>query len=231
MRNFLIPLLSLLLIFFIFKNFFNYEKFEKKMEKNIHKIVINNLNNIDEDKILRNINVKVGQSFWNFNSKKLANDLNKIRGIKSFSFKMEKDGVLNIFVIEDIPFMVWKFSNKTKYLNDKGEILDFSKKNFKDLIVLEGQVNQEKLMMFNKIMSLHNELKQNIQRIYYTENIGWRLFLKDKSCLYLPDEKIDKVLNVYKKIKKSKISQNFKYFDMRILERVYLNKDNKCLIS
>ena len=62
------------------------------MEKNIHKIVINNLNNIDEDKILRNINVKVGQSFWNFNSKKLANDLNKIRGIKSFSFKMEKDG-------------------------------------------------------------------------------------------------------------------------------------------
>ena len=138
---------------------------------------------------------------------------------------MEKDGVLNIFVIEDIPFMVWKFSNKTKYLNDKGEILDFSKKNFKDLIVLDGQVNQEKLMMFNKIMSLHNELKQNIQRIYYTENIGWRLFLKDKSCLYLPDEKIDKVLNVYKKIKKSKISQNFKYFDMRILERVYLNKD------
>ena len=128
MRNFLIPLLSLLLIFFIFKNFFNYEKFEKKMEKNIHKIVINNLNNIDEDKILRNINVKVGQSFWNFNSKKLANDLNKIRGIKSFSFKMEKDGVLNIFVIEDIPFMVWKFSNKTKYLNDKGEILDFSKR-------------------------------------------------------------------------------------------------------
>ena len=42
---------------------------------------------------------------------------------------MEKDGILNIFVvIEDIPFMVWKFSNKTKYLNDKGEILDFQKK-------------------------------------------------------------------------------------------------------
>ena len=159
------------------------------MEKNIHKIVINNLNNIDEDKILRNINVKVGQSFLNFNSKKLANDLNKIRGIKSFSFKMEKDGVLNIFVIEDIPFMVWKFSNKTKYLNDKGEILDFSKKNFKDLIVLEGQVNQEKLMMFNKIMSLHNELKQNIQKNLLHRKYWMELFLKDKSCLYLPDEK------------------------------------------
>ena len=56
---------------------------------------------------------------------------------------MENDGILNIFVVEDIPFMVWKFSNKIKYLNEKGEILEFSKKNFKDLIILEGNVSQK----------------------------------------------------------------------------------------
>ena len=54
---------------------------------------------------------------------------------------------------------------------------------------------------------------------------------KDSSCLYLPLEKIDKLISVYKKIKDSKIYNNFKYFDMRILERVYLNKENKCLTS
>ena len=43
---------------------------------------------------------------------------------------MENDGILNIFIVEDIPFMVWKFSNKIKYLNEKGEILEFSKKKF-----------------------------------------------------------------------------------------------------
>ena len=56
-------------------------------------------------------------------------------------------------------------------------------------------------------------------------------FFKDKSCLYLPDKKIDKVISVYKKIKDSLFNKNFKYFDMRILERVYLNKENKCLTS
>ena len=35
--------------------------------------------------------------------------------------------------------MIWKFSNKIKYLNEKGNIRIF-KKNFKDLIILEGNV-------------------------------------------------------------------------------------------
>ena len=144
---------------------------------------------------------------------------------------MENDGILNIFVVEDIPFMIWKFSNKIKYLNEKGEILEFSKKNFKDLIILEGNVKPKILSKFNSVLNENTEFKKNILKIYYTENIGWKLFLKDKSCLYLPDKKVDKVFNVYKRIKKSKLNENFKYFDMRILERVYLNKDNRCSIS
>ena len=68
-------------------------------------------------------------------------------------------------------------------------------------------------------------------KIYFSENIGWKIFFKDKSCLYLPIKKIDKLISVYKKIKNSKVYNNFKYFDMRIMERVYLNKENKCLTS
>ncbi len=231
MRKIIILSFLSLFIFLFYKDFLNYENFDEKIEKKIHEIKIHNLENIDKDVILKKINLKVGQSFWNFSSKELARDLKKIKGIKSFSFKMENDGILNIFVVEDIPFMIWKFSNKIKYLNEKGEILEFSKKNFKDLIILEGNVKPKILSKFNSVLNENTEFKKNILKIYYTENIGWKLFLKDKSCLYLPDKKVDKVLNVYKRIKKSKLNENFKYFDMRILERVYLNKDNRCSIS
>ena len=231
MRKIIILSFFSLFIFLFYKDFLNYENFDEKIEKKIHEIKIHNLENIDKDVILKKINLKVGQSFWNFSSKELARDLKKIKGIKSFSFKMENDGILNIFVVEDIPFMIWKFSNKIKYLNEKGEILEFSKKNFKDLIILEGNVKPKILSKFNSVLNENTEFKKNISKIYYTENIGWKLFLKDKSCLYLPDKKVDKVLNVYKRIKKSKLNENFKYFDMRILERVYLNKDNRCSIS
>ncbi len=231
MRKFIILTLSLFVVFLMFKNYLNYENFQRKMEKKIHKIVIHNLNNIEENLILKKIKIKEGQSFWKFSSTKLSDDLKQIKGIKSFSFRMQNDGILNIFIKEDVPHMVWKFSNKMKYLNEKGEILAFSKKKIRDLITIEGNIQPRVLAKFNKILNKHIELKKNVLKIYYTESIGWKLFLKDESCLYLPAQKIDKVLNVYKKIKKSLIYENFKYFDMRILERVYLNKDNKCLVS
>ena len=102
---------------------------------------------------------------------------------------------------------------------------------FKNLILLEGKHDKEALRKFNKILSSDIQLKNNILKVYFSENIGWKIFLRDSSCLYLPLEKIDKLISVYKKIKDSKIYNNFKYFDMRILERVYLNKENKCLTS
>ena len=193
--------------------------------------MIHGLDNLNENMVLRKISLKEGQSFWKFNPKELKKDLQKIKGIKYFSFKMKSEGVLNIFITEEEPFMIWRFSNKIKYLNEKGEILDFDKKEFKNLIILEGELEEKALTKFNEILNLHNELKKNIQKVYFTKNIGWKVFFKDKSCLYLPDKKIDKIISVYKKIKDSLFNKNFKYFDMRILERVYLNKENKCLTS
>ena len=231
MRKFLTLSLSFILIFFLYSNFSNFSDFKKKIQKKVHRIVIHGLDNLNENMILRKISLKEGQSFWKFNPKELKKDLQKIKGIKNFSFKMKSDGVLNIFITEEEPFMIWRFSNKIKYLNEKGEILDFDKKEFKNLIILEGELEEKALTKFNEILNLHNELKKNIQKVYFTKNIGWKVFFKDKSCLYLPDKKIDKVISVYKKIKDSLFNKNFKYFDMRILERVYLNKENKCLTS
>ena len=231
MRKFLTLSLSFILIFFLYSNISNFSDFKKKIQKKVHKIVIHGLDNLNEDMILRKISLKEDQSFWDFNPKELKKDLQKIKGIKNFSFKMKSDGVLNIFITEEEPFMIWRFSNKIKYLNEKGEILDFDKKEFKNLIILEGELEEKALTKFNEILNLHNELKKNIQKVYFTKNIGWKIFFKDKSCLYLPDKKIDKVISVYKKIKDSLFNKNFKYFDMRILERVYLNKENKCLTS
>ena len=231
MRKFLTLSLSFILFFFLYSNFSNFSDFKKKIQKKVHRIVIHGLDNLNENMILRKISLKEDQSFWDFNPKELKKDLQKIKGIKNFSFKMKSDGVLNIFITEEEPFMIWRFSNKIKYLNEKGEILNFDKKEFKNLIILEGELEEKALTKFNEILNLHNELKKNIQKVYFTKNIGWKVFFKDKSCLYLPDKKIDKVISVYKKIKDSLFNKNFKYFDMRILERVYLNKENKCLTS
>ena len=79
MRKVLNLSLFFIAIFFIYKNFdSNY--LQKKIEKKIHKIVIHNLNNIDESLVRRKINLNEGQSFWDFNSTKLTKELKKLRG-------------------------------------------------------------------------------------------------------------------------------------------------------
>ena len=200
-------------------------------EKKIVKITINNLKHLEQDFILQRIRYKVGQSFWDFKTKELISDLDQIKEVKDFSFKMEKNGILNIYINEVIPFMVWKFSNKINFINSKGEILRLKNINYKQFITIEGNLNPIELDKFNIALNKNNDFKLLINKIIYQENVGWKVFLKDNTCVYLPKEKIGRVIKVYKRIKKNSIDNDYKFYDMRVLERVYLNTKNKCLTS
>ena len=138
--------------------------------------MIHGLDNLNENMILRKISLKEDQSFWDFNPEELKKDLQKIKGIKNFSFKMKSDGVLNIFITEEEPFMIWRFSNKIKYLNEKGEILDFDKKEFKNLIILEGELEEKALTKFNEILNRHNELKKIFKKFTLQKILDGRFF-------------------------------------------------------
>ena len=204
---------------------------DEYFEKKIVKILIHNLKHLEQDFILQKIRYKEGQSFWEFKTKKLISDLNKIKEVDNFSFKMRRDGILNIYIKEVTPFMVWKISNKVNFINKDGEILRLRNINYKQFITMEGSLNPQELNKLSNALDKHSNFKLSINKINYQDNIGWKVFLKDDTCVFLPKEKIDKVINVYKTIKKSSINSDYKFFDMRVLERVYLNTKNKCLIS
>ena len=70
------------------------------------------------------------------------------------------------------------------------------------------------------------------QKLLYFKNTGWKIILHDKTCIILPEKKLSYVLRFFeKKIKSSKIYYDYKYYDMRVLERIYVSKKNKCLSS
>ena len=91
---------------------------------------------------------------------------------------MESNGILNIFINEEEPFMIWKYSNKIKYLNEEGEILDFKKKKFENLIVLEGELITKSLRKFNKILNSNIELKKVSQRFIFLKISDGKYFLR-----------------------------------------------------
>ena len=202
------------------------------LDKKISKIQIENLKNLPPRIILNSIYLKEGDYFWKFNPRRLKKDFDKINEIKNYNFSLKKNGILSIFVIEKEPYMVWTFSNKKKFIDDKGNILRLSGIDQDELIQISGYLNKKKFSYLNDVLKKKNQFKSSIKNIYYYENTGWKIILHDKTCVILPEEKLSEVLNFFeKKIKSSNIYFDYKFYDMRVLERIYISKKNKCLSS
>ena len=128
--------------------------------------------------------------------------------------------------------MIWTFSNKKKFIDKEGNVLRLSGFKTNELIEISGYLNKKKFSYLNNVLNKKIEFKSLIKNIYYYKNTGWQLILRDKTCLILPEKKINKVLSFFEKnIKNSKIYYDHRFYDMRILERIYLSKTKKCLPS
>ena len=232
MRNLVFISTILLLIFAFYKKNYITKFVKNTFDKKISEIHIENLKNLHPKLVRDSIYLKEGDYFWSFNPKKLKRDLEKINEIESYNFTLKKNGILDIFIVEKTPYMIWTFSNKKKIIDNEGNVLRLSGFDNDELIEISGYINKKKFSNLNKVLDKKTRFKSSIKNIYYYENTGWQLILNDKTCLILPERKLNEVLNFFeRKIKNSKIYNNHRFYDMRILERIYLSKTNKCLDS
>ena len=229
MRNLVFSTILIIFCIFIYNNHsaINITNFFKK---EISKIKVENLNYLKKSYVLNSLYLKEGDSFWKFNSKKLKSNLDLLKEIEDYNFQLSNDGILTITISEKKPYMLWSFSNKKKIIDSEGFILNFSQVPVDNLISVSGYINKKKLRDLNKVLEEKRNIKLAIKNIHYYENIGWKILFNDKKCIYLPENNISMVINIFEKIKNSKIYTEFKFFDMRILERIYLSKNHECLI-
>ena len=232
MRNLIFIVTIFLTILIFYKKDFLLNFVKGSFDKKISRIHIENLKNLPPKLILDSIYLKEGDYFWKFNPTRLKKNFKEINEIESYNFTLKKNGVLNIFIIEKKPYMIWTFSNKKKIIDNEGNILRLSGPNNNKLIQISGYLNKKKFSSLSKVLEKKKQFKSSIKNIYYYENTGWQIILHDKTCVILPEKKTKKVLNFFEnKIKNSKIYYDYRFYDMRVLERIYLSKTKKCLPS
>ena len=111
-------LIITLFILFLGYIFLDYEKISDRTSNFLNKktiqIKLKNIKYVQKDYIIKSLYIKNGDNFWAFNREKLKYDLDKIPEIESYSFKLEKNGILSILINEKKPYMIWTFSNKKK---------------------------------------------------------------------------------------------------------------------
>ena len=190
MRNLIFIVTIFFIIFVLYKKDIPSKFVKSSFDKKISKIQIENLKNLSPKIILDSIYLKEGDYFWKFNPKKLKRDFEKINEIKNYNFSLKKNGILYIFIVEKKPYMIWTFSNKKKFIDDKGNVLRFSGLNTDQLIQISGYLNKKKFSYLNNALKKKNQFKSSIQNIYYYENTGWKIILRDKTCVILPEKKL-----------------------------------------
>ena len=232
MRNLIFTVIIFFAVLMVLKKDFTSEFVKSFFDKKISKIQIENLKNLSPSIILNSIYLKEGDYFWRFNPKRLKKDFEKINEIKNYNFSLKKNGILYISIVEKKPYMVWTFSNKKKFIDDKGNVLRLSGPDKDQLIQISGYINKREFSYLNDVLKKNNQFRLSIKNIYYYENTGWKIILQDQTCIILPEKKLDDVLSFFeKKIKSSKIYYDYKFYDMRVLERIYIRKKNTCLSS
>ena len=228
MRIFIIFLLALITILaatLVIKN--NYIK-EIFKEKKIRVIELINNDKISKDYFFNKISVKEGQSFWKFNPFKLKKDLENLNEIKNYTFYLNWSGILQIKVDETEPFMIWMRDQNINYIDFNGNILKFDVKEEKDSIIkLFGNNANFQISELNKLLFKKEKTLRRINSIFYQNNIGWKIIFHNNKCVLLPLKKLEKVLDIFQDISNSELYNQFNFFDLRVLKRVYMS-NKKC---
>ena len=116
MRNLIFIVAIFLIISIFLKKDYLFKFFKNSFDKKISEIHIENLKNLSPKLILDLIYLKKGDYFWSYNPERLKKDFEKINEIESYNFTLNKNGILQIFIVEKKPYMIWTFSNKKKLL-------------------------------------------------------------------------------------------------------------------
>ena len=228
MRRFIIFLLALITILTLnlaIKNTHINEIFKKKK---INIIELINYDKISKDYFFKKISIKEGQSFWKFNPFKLKKDLENFNEIKSFTFSLNWNGILQIKIDETEPFMTWIREENINYIDLNGNILQFDVEEEKNSIIkLFGKNANFHISELNNLLLKKEKVLSNIKTIFYKNNIGWKIIFHNNKCVLLPLKKLEKVLDIFQDIVNSELYDQFTFFDLRVLRRVYMS-NKKC---
>ncbi len=135
--------------------------------------------------------------------------------------------ILNISVVEYLPFAIWDDENG-RYLTDKdGNLLPYeNSQEFEDMIILSGKNAYLNAISLFNIFAANPEFSKNIYSATWISDRRWDLRLKNGVIVKLPENHISSSWQNLIKIYNMNGSMiGLKILDLRIPNKVYLEYD------
>ena len=233
MRKFIVfILISLIFIVFVKSTFFSKNEINFELVKSslysffynknlkIRNISFFNLKNLNENDLKKKIPVKIGDNIFNINYKKIEDKLIKKNEISSLKISLTMKGDLNIFIQEEMPFMVWFDNGKKHLINKNGKMLNYDISKYKNLKFIKGKYANKHIKSLYDNLIKFEEVFYRFNSAEYVENYRWNIKLNDNTIIELPIFKIEKSLEILNNLLRDKKIDNYKFIDLRIDGRI-----------
>ena len=233
MRKFITFILfSLVIIFFIKSVFYSKSEINFALMKNalysffyqsnlkVRDISFFNLKNLNEDDLKKIIPIKIGDSIFNINFKKIEDKLIKKNEINSLKISLTMKGDLNIYIQEEIPFMFWFDNEKKVLINRNGKVLNYDISKYENLRFIKGKYAKDNIKSLYDHLIQFDEIFNRFNSAEYVENYRWNIKFNDNTLIELPIFKIEKSLKILNNLLREGKIDNYKFVDLRIDGRI-----------
>jgi cell division protein FtsQ len=226
--NLLTGIITILALGLIFFSYFNSILFDSYAE--IKHVKVNGVNLSDSKKI-REISSNNGNSLFNFELKKTAEEINNLEWIKKVNIKKIFPNTISIEIIENVPFAYLLKDQKIYLIDSDGELI--IEKNEEEMIqnqrlILSGYESDLNLPGIISNLNIHYpEILSQVKEMEFIERRRWNLIFNNDLLIKLPESKIDNSLKNLKSLIENKkiLKSNIIEVDLRINDQAIIKID------
>ncbi len=203
-----------ILIFLFVSTIFNFQILNSffKLFK-INKIEIKNI------AYQREFNFFVGQNIFNINKKDAISVIKKFPNIEKYKINKIYPNQIRISLFETKPIGKIFKNNELFIIGSNGKI--FKGKDSKNLPLIEGTLEMNKINNFFKKIQLSTFNLNKIKKLVYYPSNRWDIIFKDKTIVKLPSEQLTTNIKRAEILLRTKEFKS-KVIDLRIKDRLIL---------
>ena len=152
----------------------------------------------------------------------------KQKWIDSIHIFRSLPNLINVNIVEYVPFAIWKDHNNYYVVDSNGQIIPInSDADYDHLIVLSGNNAYSQVKSLFNIMAINPEISSRIYSATWVGNRRWDLRFDNSLLIKMPSSQIT---NSWKKLVKLYNTNgsfyNLKTIDLRIKDKIYLEYNN-----
>ena len=192
----------------------------------VKKIIIKNLSQELEEKLLFKTNYLLNKNIFAINKNKISEKLNNFNYLDKINIKKNYPSTI-IIDAKKTKFLASTFINQKKYIvGENGKFISANDIDYKNqLPIIFGKFKILEFISLKRELIEYEMNLKDIVKYYYHKNKRWDLYFENNILVKLPNKNINQAIKIYKEFLKLNNIESNSIIDLRISNRVVIKNE------